>query len=641
MAFTEWYKEVCDQLIKSKELKLLESEFVKKSDDSGRIDVLLSSNVLFQTTIAESFNSKNNKQSDLYRTTGNKFYAGSSFDLALKSYTRAIKLAEKDSRSLSLGYANRSAVLFASKKFNLCKDDIAISLETGYPEELHYKVFERLGKCYVELSLFEKASESFDKCLESLNSAKISSEQIEDKKTYLHEIIKKCSDKKDNPMCRDIAFNCLYQPSLPLITRPNSIYLSASKSFAMKSDKTHGRYAVASEDIKAGEIILVEKPFASLCLPDCFETHCYLCLTRFIIGHPCRNCSTILYCSTDCEKKSWTDSHQYECNFLNVLTQDDIGLGHLALRVVLKNSFVQLKKFYKRFDSNEFGLNEKGLYSSDDYFCLYSLVGNSNLRKLSDLFKRSVMAVFLAKILLSSGFVSDECEELTLTIVASNLLKQIQMLPCNAHEISEAELASVDIASNELKEIGSAAYTSLSLLNHSCDPSVVRHCYRDVCVVRALKHIKKGEEIIDNYGFLYAVEEKLDRIKHLADQYYFTCQCVPCKQNWPLYNKLPDEPPSFLCKHCLKPLTTKSFKCNECSTEDLEVAEYYQNDWQSKYQTAMECVLKEKDINKNREFLLRYLDLVTRRAQLPTIHVNNCQEFVKLCFSLSANFARL
>lgn len=640
MAFTKWYKEVCDELIQSNKLKELESKFVKQIDDSGRVDVLFSSDVLSQKTITKSFNSKNNKQSDLYRSTGNKLYAKSSFSLALKSYTRAIKLAEKSSKSLPLGYANRSAVLFALKKFELCRDDIKLSIDFGYPDELHYKVFERLGKCYLELSLYEKALESFKQCLKSLDCAKISPEQLREKKSCLDELISKNSGKMDKVINNSNNLNYIYKPNCPTIENPNSTYLSASKSFSMLSDEAHGRYAVASEEINAGEIILVEKPFATICLPECFETHCYLCLTRFFIGHPCRNCSTVLYCSTDCEHKSWTNCHQFECNFLNDLMQDDIGLGHLALHVVLKNSFDQLKMFvFKNFDSNEFGLNEKGLYSPDDYSCLYSLVGNSNLRKLSDLFKRSVMAVFLARMLSLSGFVSDNRE--SLSIVACHLLKQIQMLPCNAHEISEAQLSCDDLTSNELKEIGSAAYTTLSLLNHSCDPSVVRHCYQDVCVVRALKHIKKGEEIIDNYGFLYATEEKHNRIKHLADQYYFTCQCIPCNENWSLYNELPNEPPQFLCKECLNPLDKNSFKCNNCSHEDLEVKEYYRNDWQSKYQAAMENVLQEKDVDKNCEFLLKYLDLVTHRARLPTIHVNNCQEIVKLCFSLSANFARL
>ena len=597
MAFSKWYKEVCDELIQSNELKILESKFVKQINDSGRVDVLLSSDVLYCKTIEESFNSKNNKQSDLYRSTGNKLYVKSSFDLALKSYTRAIKLAEKNSKSLPLGYANRSAVLFSLNKFELCRDDIKLCLAFGYPGELHYKVFERLAKCYIELSLYEKALESFKQCLKSLDFAKIGHEQLKEKKNYLDEMVNKYSGKIDKVRNNNDNLNYIYKPSCPTIEDLNSTYLSASKTFSMLSDETHGRYAVASEDIKVGEIILVEKPFATVCLPECFETHCYQCLTRFYIGHPCRNCSTVLYCSTDCEHKSWTKSHQFECNFLNILTQDAIGLGHLALCVVLKNSFDQLKVLNKDFDENKFGLNEKGFYSHDDYSCLYSLVGNSNLRKPADLFKRSIMAVFLAKISSVSGFASKDRE--SLAIVACHLLKQIQMLPCNAHEISEALLSCDDLASNELKEIGSAAYTTLSLLNHSCDPSVVRHCYRDVCVVRALKHIRKGEEIIDNYGFLYATEEKHNRIKHLSDQYYFTCQCVPCKENWPLYNDLPEEPPQFLCKDCFNLFDKNSFKCNKCFYEDFKVAEYYRDDWQSKYQTAMENVLQEKEVYKS------------------------------------------
>ena len=641
MGFAAWYKEVCEELIKSRELKELECQFLKKHNDIERVEALITSDVVFKKPVSESFTNKNNQQSELYRSTGNKLYANSSFDLALKSYTRAIKLAESGSKSLSLGYANRSAVLFALKKFNLCENDIQLCLDIGYPAELQYKVFERVAKCYMELSLFEKSKSSFNKSLESLKFTKLDLKQIEAKKAVLLEMISKCPDRQDNINLDNSHLNCLYSPQIPTIEQGNNTYLSASRSFTMQSDKIHGRYAVAAEDINAGDIILVEKPFASVCLPECYETHCYHCLARFFIGHPCRSCSTVLYCSTECERRSWQDSHKHECSFLNVLNKEDIGLGHLALHVVLRNSFIELKKFDEDFNTrdNEFGLNKMGLYAPDDYICLYSLVGNSNLRNPSDLFKRSIMAVYLAKIVSCSSYVPNEQD--ALITVASHLLKQIQMLPCNAHEISEAQLDGSDVASNQLKEVGSAAYTSLSLLNHSCDPSVVRHCYKDTCVVRALKHIKKGQEIIDNYGFLYAVEEKQDRIKHLVDQYYFTCQCTPCQENWPLYTDLPDETPNFLCQKCRNPIKTNTANCSICRTEDPEIATYYNYNWQSKYQTAIETVLKEQDIDENLKFLLQYLDLLTKKAKLPTIHVNNCQEIVKLCFSLSANFVRL
>ena len=70
------------------------------------------------------------------------------------------------------------------------------------------------------------------------------------------------------------------------------------------------------------------------------------------------------------------------------------------------------------------------------------------------------------------------------------LLRHLQNLPCNAHEISELEVQPLtgggsngggkDATSSIVHETGAAAFGTLSLLNHSCDPNVVRHYYSQV-----------------------------------------------------------------------------------------------------------------------------------------------------------------
>jgi len=57
--------------------------------------------------------------------------------------------------------------------------------------------------------------------------------------------------------------------------------------------------------------------------------------------------------------------------------------------------------------------------------------------------------------------------------------------------------------------------------------------------VRTIRPIKKGDEILDNYGYHYAVMSKGDRQKSLSGQYFFTCQCTACQENWPMYPKIP------------------------------------------------------------------------------------------------------
>lgn len=83
--------------------------------------------------------------------------------------------------------------------------------------------------------------------------------------------------------------------------------------------------------------------------------------------------------------------------------------------------------------------------------------------------------------------------------IGAVILRHLQNLPCNAHEISEMELftpsANTPAASTNgnakdstVHEIGAGVFALLSLLNHSCDPNVVRHYYSSGAVVRAIRY---------------------------------------------------------------------------------------------------------------------------------------------------------
>ena len=128
-----------------------------------------------------------------------------------------------------------------------------------------------------------------------------------------------------------------------------------------------------------------------------------------------------------------------------------------------------------------------------DYRTIYSLVTNSKQRGVGDLFKRALMALYLLKILELTPFFyngGSDPRNVKLTekvAMGAVLLRHLQNLPCNAHEISELEVPPTSTGSSTngtkeagggvVHETGAAAFGTLSLLNHSCDPNVVRHYY--------------------------------------------------------------------------------------------------------------------------------------------------------------------
>lgn len=67
-------------------------------------------------------------------------------------------------------------------------------------------------------------------------------------------------------------------------------------------------------------------------------------------------------------------------------------------------------------------------------------------------------------------------------------------------------------------------------------------------VVRSLRFIAQGEEILDCYGQHFLENDKKTRRELLEKKYYFKCQCVACTFDWPTI--LPNDQFDFKCKKC-------------------------------------------------------------------------------------------
>jgi len=223
-----------------------------------------------------------------------------------------------------------------------------------------------------------------------------------------------------------------------------------------------------------------------------------------------------MYCSEECLASSWNNNHCIDCPLLDILQKRAIGkMSFLALRIIIQvckrqnlcSLITSLEDDNKCSDRIK-GFSNDGTYNSSDYSPIYWLVGNTEKRAVGDLFRRAVTAAYVLNCLetMTDFFPTDRnsptyditCQKL---LVGGLLLRHMQNLPCNAHEVSEL----VGTESGKTKEgvpiwksieIGAAAYAVLSLVNHSCDPNVVRHSYHgDTAVLRAIRPIAKGEQV--------------------------------------------------------------------------------------------------------------------------------------------------
>ena len=56
------------------------------------------------------------------------------------------------------------------------------------------------------------------------------------------------------------------------------------------------------------------------------------------------------------------------------------------------------------------------------------------------------------------------------------------------------------VVNNSQYRIASAIYPSASMMNHSCDPTVINSFYNHRLIVRAIKPVNAGDEVFNCYG---------------------------------------------------------------------------------------------------------------------------------------------
>ncbi|BES94045.1 unnamed protein product [Nesidiocoris tenuis] len=571
---------------------------------------------------------KSDVAAEKLRVAGNRAFVESKNDInALQLYTKAICIALPDAKEIAMAYANRSAVTFALREYRNSINDIERALAGQYPKHLRCKLVERRGRCYLELKKYHRAFSDFSAVKNLVEECGDDEEIKRSKIARLEELIEKCCGMKDATEAP--------LTSCPSTTHPPSPYIEcASNAVEIAYSDQMGRHVVSSVDILPGDVLAVEKPFASILLPPNYSLYCEHCKRRCHSALPCVQCTEIVFCDENCRQKSWSMYHSVECNAIPSL----IAIGcdkmeFLALRTLLVasrkgHSFKELINRYPMLA--ECCPNPRmrgfvgGKYLSSDYSSTHYLENHRNIRDSKDIFRRSVTAVCLLHILkIATDFfencnLSSESEALGYQAAGKLMLTYLMSVPCNAHEIAEMRLtiASKGKVASESVEIGGAIYPFHSLINHSCDPNVVRHAFNgDTVVLTAIQLIRKGEQIFDNYGYHHAVHDLATRQEHLWSQYYFSCSCPACEEDWPLYRDLPEGPPQLTNLDVAAAIDEKSRQFTE----------------------MLATITKNQSSEEDFVLLKEYLLLLHCNVKRPWKEYNKCQEAIKQHLSLRAN----
>lgn len=234
-----------------------------------------------------------------------------------------------------------------------------------------------------------------------------------------------------------------------------------------------------------------------------------------------------MFCNEECRSACWEQVHRVDCSLNKMLVVLDFSkIDLIAVRTLLTatkqyKSLEELLKVTVKLESTDGGnpktncLDENGHYNSADYISVHRLVGNVKLRSNADIFRRAATAAYIVHFLSKSTDYFSSASEEKINEIFSNcqlkspvssvkmfigglLLHYLMIVPSNAHEISEMVLQKGNSKKVEFEstEIGGALYPIMSLMNHSCDPNVVRNSHKgDLNVLTAIKFIAAGEHV--------------------------------------------------------------------------------------------------------------------------------------------------
>lgn len=412
-------------------------------------------------------NDKSDEKSGELRTLGNKYFSLKNKDYfkALEFYNQSICYALPKSEQLGIGYANRSAIYFEWKKYEICLENIELAKQAGYPERLMEKLLKREAECHRLLNANNNESETNQEELVLL-------------------------PKLSYPP----------HPDLPFI----------AECLELKESNQFGRYIVSNRDLKVGQVVVIEEGFCALILPCVRYQRCANCLGEFDLNLlPCPNCTSTMFCSVDCLQEGHENFHKYECPVIDFLFSMLNIIQLSAVRVAIRaitcfESVADLLEFTENCEPekiNAFTLKySKEMPLSEMYKAVHTLETNQDKRSTSDLFQRAVITAVLYRVLIQHTELKQLLEnETEINLLIELIYRHMQTASTNFHRLET--LANVRNANNiDDVSYGSGAYAFSSLINHACAPNIVRLPIGQRIAIFVLRPIKAGEQLLDNYG---------------------------------------------------------------------------------------------------------------------------------------------
>ncbi|KAI1287239.1 SET and MYND domain-containing protein 4 [Halotydeus destructor] len=409
---------------------------------------------------------KDAAKSHAHRTAGNQLFAKQLYLQSLEAYSQAAIWAKFEDRKtaesdLAIAFANRSAALVKLNRFEEALEDIQLASNHGYPQDKMAKLNNRKAVCE-----------------ESIKRSAIEAERA------------KSNDRTSEELAAEESILFGFHSNLA------TLFLCPL---------THQRGVKALIPLQRGTVLSLEKPYAAILGPECYQSHCYNCLRKLPQSrpYPCRRCVQIFYCSSHCEETAWGGYHGHECGYLDMIhiCENFHYPPKMALRIILTTPREELLRQHGHVDRTRI-----------NYSAINSLITHSNECPDYTLPAALTLAYLITKAQVNMAD-SNEVE-----CVAGKIIKHIQQCQVNGIRIVDSGL-----------EVGSGLYQSFSMINHTCNPNCEVLFDGSLLSVRTLRNLRKDEEISISYGADVKKHSLIERRTYLTNNYFFKCSCSSCE----------------------------------------------------------------------------------------------------------------
>ncbi|KAK7178981.1 hypothetical protein DPSP01_008207 [Paraphaeosphaeria sporulosa] len=265
-----------------------------------------------------------------------------------------------------------------------------------------------------------------------------------------------------------------------------------------------GKGFFSNRDLTSGEsIVMIERPLmASLESERLKDTcaNCYVWTEGTSIGsrlyvkegvtvQMCAGCKRFRYCSKACQKEAWKRGHKYECKNLKPVAEKELPkavLGCMEILVRRKHGLIddQTWQLLCHLGSHIDDFKANGNYEGIELMAM----GTSQFSATQDTFNKDFVAQMYARILSNS-----------MTLVTPTF-----------------------------EPLGILIDALLCHLNHSCDPNTYIVMDGPQMQLRALRDIKRDEELFISY--IDPTMPYLRRQSELGQRWFFECKCSKCLQ---------------------------------------------------------------------------------------------------------------